>query len=256
MESCPNTEGVESEKLDVLTLELDDDELLKLRDKWEANYASYESALNKRQKANKQYYLGRQAEGTAIAVNDLPLASNLLFEAEETFLPAALSKNPDPVVYSDNTKEGDQLSNDVKTMLQYHADQLVLRRKLTHMVRQWSIYFLGVIKHGWNDDIKDIRSEVRKIQDFIFDPNGCVDDYGDFDSYLGERITVTAEKLCRIIPLSILPTLKTKLKAKWALTVRTRNGGLTNTALLPLKTKYLTSIKTNSLNTMKAKVRN
>jgi hypothetical protein len=195
-----NTEGVESEKLDILTLDLDDDELLKLKDKWEANYASYEAALNKRQKANKQYYLGRQAEGTAIAVNDLPLASNLLFEAEETFLPAALSKNPDPVVYSDNTDEGNKISNDIKTMLQYHADQLVLRRKLTHMVRQWSIYFLGVIKHGWNDDIKDIRSDVRKIQDFIFDPNGCVDDYGDFDSYLGERITVTSEKLIELFP--------------------------------------------------------
>lgn len=195
-----NDEGVDSEKEDILTLKLDDEELLKLRDQWESSYAGYEAGINKRQKANKAYYLGKQAEGTAIALNDQPLAANLLFEAEETFLPAALSKNPEPVVYSDNTPEGNKLSNDVKTMLQYHADQLVLRRKLTQMTRQWSIYFLGVIKHGWNSDTKDITLDVRKIQDFIFDKDGTVDAYGDFTSYLGERITVSAEKLCELFP--------------------------------------------------------
>lgn len=195
-----NMEGVEGDFEDVLTLKLDDEELLELRDNWEAQYAGYEAAISKRQRANKAYYLGRQAEGSAIAIGDTPLASNLLFEAEETFLPAALSKNPEPVVYSDNTPEGNKLSDDVKTMLQYHADQLVLRRKLTHVTRQWSIYFLGVLKHGWNEDTKDITMNVRKIQDFIFDKDGCVDEYGDFDSYLGERITVTAEKLVALFP--------------------------------------------------------
>ncbi len=193
-------EGVDGEREDALSLKLDDVELLELRNKWEAQYAGYEAAISRRQKANKQYYLGRQAEGTAIVQGDQPLASNLLFEAEETFLPAAMAKNPDPVVYSDNSDEGNNLSNDIKSMLQYHADQLVLRRKLTALTRQWSIYFLGVLKHGWNEDTKDITIEVRKIQDFIFDKNGTVDAYGDFTSYLGERITISAEKLVELFP--------------------------------------------------------
>ena len=54
--------------------------------------------------------------------------------------------------------------------------------------------------HGWNEDIKDVAIENRKIQDFIFDPNGYVDVYGDFSSWLGERIYVTAEKLCDLFP--------------------------------------------------------
>lgn len=193
-------EGVDAEKEDVLDLKLDDEELLSLRDLWEAKYAGYEAAINKRQRANKAYYLGRQAEGSALATNDTPLASNILFEALETFLPAALSKNPDPVVYTDNTQEGNDVADAVKTMLQFHADQLVLRSQLTLMTRQWAMYFLGVMKHGWNKDVKDITSEVRKIQDFIFDPNGFVDVHGDFQGYLGERISVTAEKLCDIFP--------------------------------------------------------
>ena len=193
-------EGVDAEKEDILTLKLDDDELLALRDLWEAKYAGYEATINKRQKANKAYYLGRQAEGSAISTQEGALASNILFEALETFLPAALSKNPDPVVYSDNSEQGNSISDAVKTMLQFHADQLVLRSQLTLMTRQWAMYFLGVIKHGWDKELKDITSEVRKIQDFIFDPNGFVDVHGDFQGYLGERISVTADKLCELFP--------------------------------------------------------
>lgn len=194
-------EGVTGPREDLLELGMTDDELLKLATQWELNYASYLSKIKPRQKKNKEYYLGKQEQGTSLVSDGVPIAGNLIFEAEETFLPAALSKNPEPVVWADNTPEGNKLSNDVKTMLQFHADQLVLRRKLSMMVRQWSIYHLGVLKHGWNEEIKDISTETRKIQDFIFDPNGCVDVYGDFDSYLGERITVSAEKLINLFPL-------------------------------------------------------
>jgi len=125
---------------------------------------------------------------------------NLQFEAEETFLVVDFPKNPEPVVYSDNTPEGNAVSKPVRTMLQFHADQLVLRRKLGVTVRQWSIYHLGVIKPGFDKKINDIAIENRKIQDFIFDPNGYVDAYGDFTSYLGERITVTASRLAELYP--------------------------------------------------------
>lgn len=193
-------EGVVGELEDVLALDLDDGKLLLLAKRREAQYLPYEGKIKPRQEKNKKYYLGKQMEGSMYATDDGVIAGNLLFEAEETFLPAALSKNPEPVVYADNSPEGNKLSNDVKTMLQYHADQLVLRRKLAQGTRQWSIYLLGVWKHGWNTKIKDITLEVRKIQDFLFDPNGSVDAYGDFDSWIGERITVTAEKLIEMFP--------------------------------------------------------
>lgn len=198
----PNTdEGADSEHYDVLTLDLSDEELLRLRDQWEDKYAPYEVKINSKQKANKQAYLGLLQQGYADATTDgKPIASNLIFEAEETFIPAALAKNPEPVVYSDNTPEGNKVATDVKTMLQYHADQLVLRRKLATMVRQWTIYYLGVIKYAWNKEINDVSIQNRKIQDFIFDKDGYVDSYGDFVGYLGERITVTADKLVELFP--------------------------------------------------------
>lgn len=194
-------EGVESEFKDEFTLDLTDEELLALSDIWTKRYAGYEAKIKIRQEANKQYYLGRQKEGSSQAVAEgQPISANLLFEAVETFLPAALAKNPEPVVWSDNEPEGDKISNDVKSMLQYHSDTLVLRSKLNLMVRHWLIYLLGVLKYGWDDDIKEVRVDVRNPQNFIFDPDGFIDCYGDYEGPLGERITISASKLIDLFP--------------------------------------------------------
>lgn len=184
---------------DELDLKLDDDELLALSRKWTANYQSYESKVKPRQEKNKAYYLGRQGAGSP-TVSDDSISANLIFEAEETFLPAALAKNPEPVVFCDNTPEGNKIATAVKTMLQYHADTLVLRRKLTLMTRKWTIDMLGVVKHGWDSDIDDIKLEVRDAKNFIFDVEGYVDSYGDFVGALGERIKVTAKTLMDLYP--------------------------------------------------------
>lgn len=194
-------EGVESEYEDELTLKLDDAELIALANRWTTRYSPYETKIKIRQEANKTFYLGRQNLGLPSAILDgQPISANLLFEAEETFLPAALSKNPEPVVWSDDTQEGNKLSKDVKTMLQYHANNLVLRRKLTLMTRMWSLDFLSAIKHGWDAQVEDIESNVRDVKKFIFDPDGYVDPYGHFVGYLGERITLTADKLIDKFP--------------------------------------------------------
>lgn len=194
-------EGVEGEQIDEFTLTLDDEELLSLSRQWEDKYRTYETSIKQRQEAQKTYYLGRQKEASTGAFEGQSISSNLLFEAEETFLPAALSKNPEPVVYSDNTEEGNALSKDVKSMLQYHSDTLVLRRKLTLMTRHWSIYFLGAMKHGWDARLNDIKSDVIDPQDLIMDPDAAIDCYGDYDgAYLGERKTTTAKELADLFP--------------------------------------------------------
>lgn len=192
-------EGVAGEKIDSLTLDMKDEELLKLRDKWEADYAGYEKVMEVIFKRNLESYLGKRKDGQWL-YDTGPIAANLQFEAEETFLAAALSKNPQPVVYTDNSTEGNAIATAVKTMLQYHADQLVIRNKLKIMVRQWSIYHLGVLKYGWNSKINDVSVENRKIKDFIFDKHGYVNAYADFVGYVGERVTVTAEKLIELFP--------------------------------------------------------
>jgi hypothetical protein len=194
------TEGATGNKYGVLNLKLEDDALLKLKNQWEKDYAPYETKIKQAGERNKESYIGKRPDGSWMTDLDLPIAANLQFEAEETFLAAALSKNPEPTVYSDDTPEGDAIARSVRIMLAYHADTLVIKRKLTLMVRQWSIYHLGVLKHGWDARVNDVTVQNRKIQDFIFDKEGYVDAYGDFVGYLGERIEVTAEKLIELYP--------------------------------------------------------
>lgn len=192
-------EGPTSERYDALRLDMSDAELLKSRDELEKRYAGYEGKMKPIWEKNLESYLGKRKDGQWLSP-DGPIAGNLQFEAEETFLAASLAKNPEPVVYADNTPEGNEIATAVKTMLSFHADQLILRRKLALMVRQWSIYHLGVLKHGWNSKINDVAIENRRIQNFVFDPNGYVDAYGDFIGMLGELVEVSAEKLIDMFP--------------------------------------------------------
>lgn len=194
-------EGQASERYDALKFSMKDEDLLKIRDDYESRYAAYEGKMKPIWEKNLESYLGKRKDGQWLAP-DGPSAANLQFEAEETFLASALSKNPGPVVWADNTPEGNAIASTVKTMLAFHSDQLVLRRKLAFMVRQWSIYHLGVLKYGWHSiktpegkDIGDVDISNRRIQNFVFDPDGYVDAYGDFIGGLGERIEVTAEVL-------------------------------------------------------------
>lgn len=184
---------------DELTLKLTDEELIALSKRVEEKAVAYQAKLEPRQNANKTYYLGKQKEGSSQVSNE-PISANIIFEAEETFLPSALSKNPEPVVYADNTPEGNKLAGDIKTMLQFHADILVLRRKLTKMTRKWSVDLLGVLKHGWDAEINDIKTEVRDVKNFLFDPDGYIDDYGDFIGLLGEKIPLSAQELSDLFP--------------------------------------------------------
>lgn len=192
-------EGQTGEKLNSLSLDMKDEDLLKLRDEYEKKYASYEGKMKPIFERNLESYLGKKKDGQWLSPQG-PSAANLQFEAEETFLSAALAKNPEPVVWADNTPEGNAIATSVKTMLAFHSSQLVLKQKLGMMVRQWSIYHLGVIKYGWNPKVNDVAIDNRRIQNFIFDPEGYVDAYGDFIGACGERIEITAEKLIEMFP--------------------------------------------------------
>lgn len=203
-----NIEGVTGDRIDILDLPMSKKALLKLRNEFEKKYAPYEGkVVIPIRKRNLRSYLGRN-NLNEVPGDDEVVAANLQFESEETFLPAATAQSPDPFVYADDTPEGNKLAGDVQTMLQFHAQQLLLRRKMALMARQWSINHLGVLKWGWKQfevngtEFGDVDIDNRKIQDFVFDPDGYVDVFGDFSSWLGERITLTAEKLIALFPKS------------------------------------------------------
>lgn len=192
-----DAEGISGEFQDELSLDLSDEELLILKRQYENEDAGYSPKIKPRQIQNKKYLLGGQRSNGA---RNIPVSSNLLFQSTATFVPQALAKNPEPVVFSDNTPQGKEASKGLKTMLQFHAENFLLRKKLGVMVWHWGVYFTAVLKYGWDEKTKDISVEVRNPKNFLFDPSGYVDEYGDFVGWLGERIETTAEKLIETFP--------------------------------------------------------
>ncbi len=194
-------EGVTGDAIDELELNMSDSELLELKRGYENKSAPYMGRIEPRQKQNKTYLFGTQAQTGGVTNKTVP--SNLLFQSTATFVPQALAKNPEPVVWSDNTDEGKEASNDIKTMLQFHADILCLRKKLSVLVWHWSVFFTGVLKYGWDTKINDVTIQVRKPTNFVFDPDAYIDERGDYKGeYIGERIQCSAEKLVELYPES------------------------------------------------------
>lgn len=192
-------EGIDSQYEDVLELPISDEELLDLKEQYENRHNAYFPKVKTRQIRNKVYLKGKQRNWNT--QEDRVVPKNLLFEATATFVPAALAENPEPVVFSDNTDEGKAASNDLKTMLQYHSIQLGFRQKLALLIWQWSEYFVGAVKYGWEplidpvtgEDMGDVTIEVRKPQNLVLDPDGYVDEFGDFQGWVGDRIEKPAK---------------------------------------------------------------
>lgn len=192
-------EGVIGDYVDEFELDMKDEDLLDLRKNWESKNAPYDAKMETRSKKNKTYVMGLQKADQS--QDQTPIASNILFESLAVYIPQALAKNPEPVVYSDNTPDGKSESNDLKTMLQYHTVELELQRKLGVMVMHNSIYFLGVMKHGWDEKTQDITSEIRKPKNFILDKDGYINEFQEFvGEYLGEKIECTAGDLIEKYP--------------------------------------------------------
>lgn len=194
-------EGVSGEEQNTLGVDLTDEELLELRDQYESEHDGYSPKIKPRQKNNKTFLTGMQQQNSRkVNGTTVPTSSNLLFEATATFVPAALAKNPEPVVWSDNTSSGKQASSDLKTMLQFHAETLGLREKLSVMVWHWSVYLTACLKYGWNEKTKDVTMEVKNPKNLKLDPNGYVDEFGNFVGWIGDPIEVTASRLIELFP--------------------------------------------------------
>lgn len=170
-----------------LKLEMSDEDLLNLSKKWKEAWNKYYPEIRQKQDENEKYWLGQHYNKLLYRDSKRPIQDNALFEAVETFLPKATSKNPEPMVSSDNTEEGESLAKTVQMFLQYLADTLRLKLRIKRVVRFWALYRLGVVKLSWSEKMNDIKIEVLRPQKLILDPNGFIDDDMTYTGkYIGE----------------------------------------------------------------------
>lgn len=191
-------DGAHGKYLEDLTLEMEDSELVDLSKQWDDEYMEYEKGLKVKQDMNESFWLGIQDDQ---ALYDDTSKDNLIFEAVETFLPLITKVNAEPLVYADNSTAGNTLCDNVKNMLTYQMDRLVLRQKIRKQARYWNLSYLGVLQMTWDPDADDIGIDVVKTQMIKLDPNGFIDERGVFHGeWIKKKVKTTAGKLAKKFP--------------------------------------------------------
>lgn len=183
-----------------LKIDISDEELIDLSTSWRKTWKEYyDKELKPKQDRAEKYWLGKKEKvGDIIeGENTKPDSDNLIFEALETFLPIATSKNPEPTTIADNTIEGSRLAKKVNNVLAYQADVLKLKLVGKQVVRNWALYFLGVGKVGWSQRSNDMIIKSIRPQKLILDPEATIDvGSGEYTGqYIGEIKEDTAENL-------------------------------------------------------------
>ena len=204
-EVTPETkEGVVSDKLPELNLEMEDSEIVKLTNRWEKIWKESPKKVEweKQCEENEKYWLGLQFDGPKLD-KTRPQVDNVIFEAFETYLPQVTRRNPDPLVTLDatieSTPEYEKYIEKLKKRLSDLADKNKLRLKLKKAARHWGIYLIGVAKVGWDLD-KDLPIvRIVRPHKMILDPDAIIDEDGYNGNRLGEYRRMEASTILSVI---------------------------------------------------------
>jgi len=187
---------------------LSETEIIALTSQWKQDYNVYYDPIAKSQELAFNYWIGKQRNTDPMTVMsntqngaDLNTTDNLIFESVETFLPIATRANPEPLVQAGNSKEEQDLADDIKVALASEADKQQLRRKLAKMTRSWLLNRIGALKVSWNPHTKRIETTVVNTKKMMFDKKGYVDERGYFiGEWLNEKKSATAKTLTEMFP--------------------------------------------------------
>ena len=195
-------EGVVSEPVSELSLDVEDKELIRLKNLWEAKWSQSEARkeLERKQKENEKYWLGDHHTPAQKASGKRDLVDNLIFEAVETGIPFYTRQNAEPFVKSDETPEGQAIAQKVNDRLVDLADTIRLRLKVRKSTRHWALFYLGCIKLGWSVEHNEIAVQVVRPQTLILDPNGITDECEYDGEYAGQYRTEPASDLAARFP--------------------------------------------------------
>lgn len=196
--------GVSSTLLPELTLDMDNDALLKLTETWERkwNDSKIKKDWEKMVEENEKYWKGQQFH--ALETQALrPLVDNMVFEAMETYLPMATRQNPEPLVElratEPQTPENIKYGEIVRNRLSDWSQDVSLRLKVKKAGRHWLLSLLGVGKMGW--DLTHDRPSIKILRPkrMILDPDAISDEEGYSGEYAGEYRKLKASILIKML---------------------------------------------------------
>lgn len=203
--SVDTQQGIVSEKMPELALDMSDEEIVRLTKKWEDLWLQSEvkADMDKKGTENENYWKGYHYQRPEVD-KTRAMIDNVIFEALETYLPQITRQDPEAMVElagkpDQTTPQMEQFVGVVKDKLAEIADEIRLRIKLKKTGRHWALYLVGVLKAGWdmNRDIPTVK--VIRPQKIILDPNATIDEDGYTGEYIGEYRKLPANILLEVI---------------------------------------------------------
>lgn len=197
-------EGVIGPVLPELTLDMKDEELVKLSDAWERtwNDSEVKSKWQKQGDENEKYWQGEHYDRPKVETGR-PVVDNAIFEGLETYLPQVTRRNPEAMVQLavgvEQTPPNQQYAQALQAELAELADELKIRLKLKGVARHWSVRLLGAIKFSWDLDNDRPAMKVVRPTKLILDPAATVDEDGYTGERVGEHRKLPAWKLLKFV---------------------------------------------------------
>ena len=195
-------EGIVGEQISELSLEIDDSELIELKKKWERKWeeSDQKKDIERKQQENERYWLGDHYTPAQKKSGVRELVDNVVFSALEDALPTYTKQVAEPLVSTIEIPEAQEFSKKVKTRVVEIADVIRLRLKMRKAVRNWAIYFLGVVKFGWSMERNEIAIQSIRPQDLTLDPDGITDECEYEGEYIGHLRKDSASDLILRFP--------------------------------------------------------
>lgn len=200
-------EGLVSEPLPELTLAMKNEDLSKLFSKYEKrwNSSAVKGDWDKQSKDNEKYWKGKQYNKveTSSAETVRPLVDNEIFQAVETYLPAATRQNPEPLVElratEPKTDAAQKFTTIIRDRLADWSDDVRLRLKLKKAGRHWLLSLVGIAKMGWDTTNNRPAVKILRPQKLILDPDGVTDEDGYSGKFIGEYRKMESSVLLNIL---------------------------------------------------------
>jgi hypothetical protein len=170
-------EGLKGQLLNTPEMDLEDADLIAIANGYIDDAKPLFTKMKKRMDKHESYYLGHQLNSKRLKQYEARIVLNKLFQSLETVLPRATSNLPAPQVSlppnDDSSSEVDNrvYSDNLEEIMLAIADENKIAQLLKDFLRFQELYFIGVLKFGYDEETKEIWVENVRPQRILLPPN-------------------------------------------------------------------------------------
>lgn len=168
------------EQRSVLSYKDSEKKLVQSVDEWINEAKPLHNQFLSKQQKNERYYLGDQLDFKKLSKYKAKIILNKVWQSLETVIPRATKKLPAPTaslpVEEDNPKQIDntKYTRNLEDILLSMAEELNLGQKFKEIIRYQQLYYLGVLKFGY-DETEGIWIECIRPQRILIPPKNSLD---------------------------------------------------------------------------------